>query len=161
MNTETEYFIITAAGREMFVKVTLKNRAVQKVNLSLDPASDAASYHHGSQPELARKLQDILDGKRDSGSLFSDISGTGYQLKVWEHTSKIPYGATITYGELSERVGKGSPRSAGQALRANPVPIIIPCHRVLAAGGRLGGFSSGTEIKQLLLRHEYEISSGK
>jgi len=82
-------------------------------------------------------------------------AGTEFQQKVWEELQRIPFGATISYGELARRVG--SPRAAravGQAVGANPIPIVVPCHRVIRGSGALGGFSAGLDVKRWLLRHE-------
>lgn len=81
--------------------------------------------------------------------------GTAYQKKVWAVVSAIPPGETLTYKQISEKVG-GSPRSVGQAMGANPIPILIPCHRVVGAGGNLGGYSGdgGLEDKIWLLELE-------
>ncbi len=79
--------------------------------------------------------------------------GTGYQKKVWRVAMEIPYGEIRTYEWIAEKAG-GSPRSAGNALGANPIPIIIPCHRVIRKDGSLGGYSSGTGIKRILIEHE-------
>ena len=81
------------------------------------------------------------------------LEGTEYQRKVWQAIMEIPYGETRTYEWVAERAG-GSPRSAGNALGANPIPIIIPCHRVVRKDGSLGGYSSGIAIKRRLIEHE-------
>ncbi len=83
------------------------------------------------------------------------LRGTPFQLRVWEELKKIPYGETRTYGQIA--VCAGNPRAAravGSANRRNPIPIIIPCHRVVGAGGKLGGFLWGVDIKQKLLALE-------
>lgn len=95
------------------------------------------------------------DGARDFANLPLDLQGTPFQVKVWQELQRIPYGATISYKELAQRAG--SPlacRAAGQANGRNPVPIIVPCHRVISADGRLGGYSSGLDRKRWLLKHE-------
>lgn len=91
-----------------------------------------------------------------------DPRGTPFQRRVWQALLEIPYGSTLTYGELAARLGS-APRAVGQACGANPIPVIIPCHRVLARNG-LGGFmnSAGGDplsIKRWLLRHELGESS--
>jgi methylated-DNA-[protein]-cysteine S-methyltransferase len=99
--------------------------------------------------------QYFADGVADFIGLPLDLQGTPFQKKVWQELPRIPRGQTISYRELAERVG--SPRgfrAVGQANRRNPVPIIIPCHRVIAADGSLGGYSSGIARKVWLLRHE-------
>jgi len=88
--------------------------------------------------------------------------GTPFQLRVWVAMSAIPFGRTRTYGELAGDVG-GVARAVGQACGANPIPIIIPCHRVVAGGGRLGGFSGGQGVasKRALLAHEHAVPQGR
>ena len=82
-------------------------------------------------------------------------SGTAFQEAVWRQLVAIPPGETTTYGEIAlELHMPGASRAVGQAVGANPLPILIPCHRVLAAGGKLGGYSSGLRRKRWLLAHE-------
>jgi len=91
-------------------------------------------------------------------SLPLDPRGTPFQLRVWQELRKIPWGATISYKELATRVGNPrATQAVGQANGANPIPIIIPCHRVINADGGLGGYSSGLDRKRWLLRHEKAI----
>jgi methylated-DNA-[protein]-cysteine S-methyltransferase len=91
----------------------------------------------------------------DFAAVPLDPQGTPFQLRVWEELRRIPKGATISYRELARRVGspKGF-RAVGQANAVNPLPLIIPCHRVIAADGSLGGYSSGLDKKRWLLEHE-------
>jgi O-6-methylguanine DNA methyltransferase len=78
--------------------------------------------------------------------------GTGFQRRVWEELRRIPHGSTLTYGELAARLGvPRAARAVGQANGRNPIPIVVPCHRVVAANGRLGGFTGGVDIKEFLL----------
>jgi methylated-DNA-[protein]-cysteine S-methyltransferase len=82
-------------------------------------------------------------------------SGTAFQKEVWRQLVAIPRGETTTYGEIARRLHMpGASQAVGQAVGANPLPILVPCHRVLAAGGKLGGFSSGLRRKRWLLAHE-------
>lgn len=91
----------------------------------------------------------------DFPSLPLHLEGTPFQLRVWEELRRIPLGQTISYRELAKRVGNPkAARPVGQAVGANPIPIIIPCHRVIAADGSLGGYSSGLDRKRWLLEHE-------
>lgn len=81
-----------------------------------------------------------------------DPHGTAFQLQVWGELRKIPFGVTMTYGELAYTLGKPTAsRAVGGANHRNPLPIVVPCHRVIGADGRLTGFASGLEIKQHLL----------
>jgi methylated-DNA-[protein]-cysteine S-methyltransferase len=89
-----------------------------------------------------------------------DLEGSPFHLQVWQELRKIPAGETVSYGELAQRLGNPqAARAVGRACGANPVPIIVPCHRVIAANGTLGGFSSGLERKRWLLEHE-QVQAG-
>jgi methylated-DNA-[protein]-cysteine S-methyltransferase len=82
--------------------------------------------------------------------------GTAFEKKVWEMLREVPYGETRTYKWLSEMVGKAQAfRAVGRALGKNPIPIIVPCHRIIESDGTLGGYSSGIDIKRRLLEIEY------
>jgi methylated-DNA-[protein]-cysteine S-methyltransferase len=102
-----------------------------------------------------QQLEEYFAGQRHDFDLPLAPHGTDFQRRVWAELSRIPHGRTITYGELADRVGS-APRAVGGACGKNPIPVIIPCHRVLAAGGGLGGYSGidGIETKQFLLKHE-------
>ncbi len=91
----------------------------------------------------------------DFAALSLDPRGTPFQLRVWQELRRIPWGQTISYKELARRVGSPkASRAVGQANAVNPIPLIIPCHRVINADGGLGGYSSGLDRKGWLLRHE-------
>ncbi|MDR3211398.1 MAG: methylated-DNA--[protein]-cysteine S-methyltransferase [Planctomycetota bacterium] len=103
---------------------------------------------------LDRELKLFHQGKLRRFSVPLDIPAslaTPFRLRVWKEMRKIAFGHTLTYGELARRSATLSARATGGACGANPIPILIPCHRVLAAGGRLGGFSAGLEWKRRLL----------
>jgi O-6-methylguanine DNA methyltransferase len=105
-------------------------------------------------PVLA-ELHDYFAGKSHGFSTALDLRGTDFQLRCWRALLEIPYGQTITYAELARRVG--SPRgfrAVGMANHDNPVAIVVPCHRVLASDGTLGGYGGGLEIKRALLELE-------
>ena len=99
----------------------------------------------------AIELTQYFRGRRHNFTVPVDIQGTKFQLQVWNALRDIPYGQTASYKDIALRIGRpNSFRAVGQACGANPVPIIIPCHRVLTSDGRLGGFSSGIEKIALL-----------
>jgi methylated-DNA-[protein]-cysteine S-methyltransferase len=106
--------------------------------------------------ERARdQLAAYFDGSAQGFDLPLNPFGTAFQRRVWERMTKIPYGATLTYGEMARDLDSG-PRAIGGACGRNPIPIIIPCHRVLGSNGSLGGYSGwdGLDTKCALLRLE-------
>lgn len=110
-----------------------------------------------SDPTRALRLwlDDYFAGKiPDPSSLPLDIEGSTFQKRVWKKLIQQEYASLITYGELAASINCGSSRAVGQAVGRNPLPILIPCHRVIAADRRLGGFSSGIDLKIRLLKHE-------
>lgn len=93
--------------------------------------------------EAAAQLQDYFDGQRTDFDLPLAPEGTPFRRKVWEALRRIPWGETRSYAEIGREIGCGSARAIGQANGANPIPILIPCHRVVGADGSLGGYSGG------------------
>lgn len=105
--------------------------------------------------ELERQLGEYLAGERRRFDVPISPSGTQFQLAVWRELLRVPYGQVITYGELARRIGRPrAARAVGGAVGANPLPILIPCHRVVGAGGTLGGFGPGLPWKRRLLELE-------
>ncbi len=108
------------------------------------------------------QLRQYLCGRR---RLFEGLrlapGGTAFQQATWAAMRSIPWGATRSYGQLAAELGRpGAARAVGAACAANPIPIFIPCHRIIAADGRLGGFSGGLELKKRLLRIEGIVIDG-
>jgi methylated-DNA-[protein]-cysteine S-methyltransferase len=103
----------------------------------------------------AAQLQDYFDGRSLGFDLPLRPHGTPFQQRVWAALALIAPGQTLSYGELARAIGS-APRAIGQANRMNPLPVLIPCHRVVAADGALGGYSGldGPETKRFLLAHE-------
>jgi AraC family transcriptional regulator of adaptative response/methylated-DNA-[protein]-cysteine methyltransferase len=102
-----------------------------------------------------RQLRDYLAGRRRSFDLPTDAPGSAFQERVWDELRRIPYGETISYRELAVRVGApAASRAVGRANGSNRLAIIIPCHRVIATGGGLGGYGGGLEAKRHLLELE-------
>ncbi len=115
------------------------------------------------QEDALKELKELLvryfNGEKVDFNFPLDLrTGTDFQKKVWEEVRKVPWGQTSTYREIAERVGRpGASRAVGQALARNPMPIIIPCHRVIGSSGNLVGFSGGIELKGKLLALEGAI----
>ena len=142
------------------------------IDTALGPVSFAADkdnlleVHYGGGPRIdarltpvgrdaRRQISDYLAGKRRRFELPLAMTAPPFTARVLAEVEAIPFGETLSYGEVADAVG--SPRAAravGQAVGSNPLPIVIPCHRVLAAHGRLGGFGGGLDWKRFLLRLE-------
>ena len=102
--------------------------------------------------EAARQLREYLRGERTSFELATTARGSAFEERVWPLLEAIPFGETVTYGELAERLGdRGLARGVGQAVGRNPLSIVVPCHRVVGKEGRLRGYAGGLRRKRLLL----------
>ena len=112
----------------------------------------------GEDPVLDQaeaELREYFAGSRKAFTAPVRLSGTDFQIEVWNALREIPYGATATYGEIARRIGRPRAcRAVGMANHRNAVPILIPCHRVVGAGGALTGYAGGLEVKSFLLMLE-------
>jgi len=105
--------------------------------------------------EAVSQLQEYFAGARREFDLPLDLDGTDFQREAWLALADVPYGETTTYGEQAQRIGRpGAFRAVGAANGRNPVPIVLPCHRIIGADGSLTGFGGGLDVKQQLLDHE-------
>lgn len=104
--------------------------------------------------ETIQWLDDYFAGKRPCNVPRLNPQGTDFQKRVWQALLPIPYGETISYGEIAKMVDCRSAQAVGQAVGRNPIALIIPCHRVIAANGQLGGYAYGIELKKRLLEQE-------
>lgn len=134
-----------------FARQTDENRFLAEFSLNYHISKDEKPF-----AEVRAQLNRYFNGENIDWHLPMDfLSGTDFQRLVWSYLRNIPYGHTVTYGQIAKELGKpGASRAVGAANGANPIPIIIPCHRVLAGAGKLGGYSGGLEIKQALLSLE-------
>lgn len=105
--------------------------------------------------DVRGQLQEYFDGRRTTFDADVVLTGTPFQVTVWQALRDIPYGETISYGELARRIGRPSAsRAVGAANGRNPVSIVVPCHRVIGGDGSLTGYGWGTARKAWLLEHE-------
>ncbi|MDF2038309.1 methylated-DNA--[protein]-cysteine S-methyltransferase [Cytobacillus oceanisediminis] len=101
------------------------------------------------------ELQEFLQGKRQVFSMDLDVKGSPFQEEVWEALAQIPYGKTVSYSDIAEKINRPQAvRAAGKAIGANPLLIALPCHRVIGKNGAITGYRGGIEMKQLLLELE-------
>jgi methylated-DNA-[protein]-cysteine S-methyltransferase len=110
--------------------------------------------------EAGQQLQNYLSGRLKDFSLPLSPSGTDFMLHVWKSLQAIPYGETRSYQEIAQTIGNiKASRAVGQANHRNPIPIIIPCHRVIGANGKLVGYGGGLKIKSYLLELEKQYAN--
>lgn len=119
---------------------------------------DKRESSHPLLQQAVQQLDEYFAGSRTSFSLPLCTKGTPFQLSVWQALQKIPYGTTCSYGEIAAAIGNPkASRAVGMANNKNPLPIFIPCHRVIGANGKLVGYGGGLDIKKALLSLEQSI----
>ena len=110
--------------------------------------------------EVEKQLREYFEGKRIKFEISLNPKGTEFMKKVWKELLNIPYGETRTYKEIAEKIGNSkASRAVGMANNKNPIPIIIPCHRVIGSNNKLVGYALGLDMKQYLLDLEREVIS--
>ena len=124
------------------------------------PPDDAPRDDRRLAPAI-RQLGEYFSGKRTTFDLPISLRGTPFQLEVWSSLLRIPYGTTRTYAEIAKSIGRPTAtRAVGAANGANPIPIIVPCHRVIGSNGSLTGFGGGIDVKRWLLDFEKNLRLG-
>jgi methylated-DNA-[protein]-cysteine S-methyltransferase len=146
------FTVNTAVGS---LAVTVEDGAVREIRLNATADRRPASAF---ERRVASELREYAIGRRRRFTVPLAAQGSPFDRQVWEALRSIPYGATRTYAEVAKMIGKpGAARAVGAANGRNPIPIIVPCHRVIAAGGRLGGYGGGLDLKRALL----DLESGR
>lgn len=135
-------------------RLILPGLSAEAVQAQLLAGAGHAVNDEAAFGDLPRRLERYFERETVSFPDNLDLDGTPFQQAVWEAARAIPYGETRSYGWVAGRLGRpGAARAVGQALGRNPAPLLVPCHRVTAAGG-LGGFGAGTALKRFLLEME-------
>ena len=138
------------------LRITADDRgvvAVERVSKSVVAVGSTKANQHAEK--AVRELREYFAGKRRRFTVKLHLEGTDFQRRAWAAMRTIPYGATMSYAQQSKQIGKPrATRAVGSANGANPVPIIVPCHRVIASDGSLGGYALGLAMKRRLLALE-------
>lgn len=144
------------SSRDGLRRIILPQTSEAGVLQLLNNRPEPAALSRDRFQDLTERFKNYFSGLRvDFPDKLDFCGATPFQREVWRATRLIPYGETRSYQWVAEQIGKpGAARAVGQALGKNPLPIIMPCHRVLASGGGLGGYSGGLEMKKLLLALE-------
>ena len=136
------------ASEKGLVAIDVRNNAKQKATAKNQSAQAILI-------ETKKQLGQYFAGKRTSFDVALDLVGTEFQVKAWRALCRIPFGKTISYGQQASNIKKPKAfRAVGSANGKNPIPIIVPCHRVVASDGSLGGYSLGLKMKKQLLALE-------
>ena len=157
MKKEIRYTAMESPIGEIFIAQSAKGLTHIRFASSTKPELPLANWKFVNDPESepVNQLKAYFKGTLRDFSLPLDLQGTPFQLKVWEALQKIPYGQTISYSELARRIGKPKAvRAVGGANGKNPIPLVVPCHRVIGSDGSLTGYGSGIHIKSMLLELE-------
>ncbi len=152
------HIVATPKGVAQVDFVSTKQGRAQSKKTSPTPAAKQARAHIAN---ALRQIREYFSGRRSDFDLPLDLHGTPNQQMVWQGLLEIPYGKTLSYGELAEKIG--APRAAravGTACGRNPVPVIVPCHRVIGSTGGLHGYGGGLWRKKLLLELEGVLPKG-
>ena len=145
-------------GEDTVDRIDLPNRAAEAPNSAWVASNGALP---AALAEAKRQIEEYFEGKRREFDLRLGAGGTEFQRRVWAELRRIPFGETISYGELALRIGKPTAsRAVGAANGSNPAPVVVPCHRVIGSSGRLVGYGGGLTTKQALLDLERRAMGG-
>ena len=158
MTDETYYTLIDSPLGQILLVGDGTNLTELNFQAGTHPTEIGADWQQDAAPfaEAIAQLQAYFSGDLHTFDLPLQPDGTPFQQQVWQQLQAIPYGQTTSYGELAHCLGKPitAARAVGAANGANPIPLIIPCHRVIGSDGRLTGYGGGLPIKEALLAHE-------
>jgi methylated-DNA-[protein]-cysteine S-methyltransferase len=165
MKNKEQLYYACSEIEGLHFKIYTSHQGIRSIFINKRDASlksiDAIKLHP-DDPYLYNIFQQLgqyFTGNRKEFKVPLDLTGSDFQKKVWKELQKIPYGKTISYKKIAEKVGgKTYVRAVGRANSQNPVPIVIPCHRVINTNGKLGGYSLGLVLKEKLLELEGSLS---
>ena len=155
--------LLVAMSRRGLVRLAYPNQPADQVLSELAAEiSPRVLESTRATEQVRRELDEYFEGKRRTFSVRVDLSGVqGFGKRILQQTARIPFGSVITYRDVATRAGSPrAVRAAGNALGANPIPIVVPCHRVVRTGGGLGGYTGGLERKEVLLAIEGVLPAG-
>jgi len=146
--------VVDEAGAVVRIEF-VKGREAQRITERMRAAGAEIVEDASRTAEVRRQLAEYFAGERREFDLTLAPEGTPFERSVWTELAKIPFGETRTYGEIARALGRpDAARAVGRANGANPIPIVVPCHRVIGADGSLTGFGGGLDVKARLLELE-------
>lgn len=147
------------ADEKANANVTKRYETVSAIHVIAATIRWLDDYFSGKQAKnatMGKQTENATVGVKADARIVIKVKGTMFQQRVWQALLHIPNGETVSYGEIARMVGCKSAQAVGQAIGANPIALIIPCHRVIAANGKLGGYAYGEEKKKRLLAWEQQ-----
>ena len=150
-----ETYVETPVG---WLQLRASEQALHAIQFIDHKPSGGSQQHNAVIDQVIQELSEYFDGQRTEFSVPLEPEGSDFQQMVWQCLPEIPFGQTISYGRLAKKLGDPNKvRAVGKANGQNPIPIIIPCHRVIGANNDLTGYSGGIAKKKFLLQHEGAI----
>ncbi len=151
--------LLIAAASDALIRIELpRNDAETNLKMWLALHAHTGALRSGVTPILkkaSKQLEEYFTAGRTEFDLPLQLIGTEFQVEVWNEVRRVPFGATRTYGDIAAALGNNDAvRAVGAAQAANPLPIVVPCHRIVGAGGKLTGYAGGLATKKWLLEHE-------
>ena len=142
------------------IEIVEENEKITELNIYNKKKNNIIEKDTKLLLETQKQLKEYFEGKRTKFEIPLNPKGTEFMKNVWKELLKIPYGETRTYKEIAEKIGNSkASRAVGMANNKNPIPIIIPCHRVIGSNNKLVGYALGLDMKQYLLDLEREVIS--
>lgn len=149
------YFTVIRPTSSIALTLTADDDSLLRVDFGVQQPENAAEKENAVLVQAVAQLQEYFQGRRKQFTVPLQPVGTEFQQQVWRALTRIPYGTTSTYKELAAAIGKPkASRAVGSACHHNPLPVIIPCHRVIGSSGSLTGYAGGLALKQQLLALE-------
>lgn len=153
------YFIVINPIPDVILTLTADDNTLLRIDFGSQQPANAIEKITPILNLAAQQLEEYFHGLRRDFTIPLKANGTQFQQQVWQSLTHIPYGTTHTYKELAETIGKPkASRAVGSACNRNPLPIVIPCHRVIGSSGSLTGYAGGLELKAMLLKMEEEFT---
>ncbi len=139
-----------------YIKITVGNKGITGIDfIRAKSKIKPSNTSNVLLQSCVKQLDEYFQGKRKKFELIINLNGTEFQKKVWLELLKIPFGQTLSYGEVARKIkNPKAVRAVGQAIGKNPISIVVPCHRVIGKNGKLTGYASGLDRKKWLLEHE-------
>ncbi len=156
---DVRFDVVPSPIGDLFLAAT--GRGLCRISYTIDGQEEFLARTFGVRvlrapiDEVRRELEEYFDGRRQQFDVALDVRTVGFQQSVLQELARVPYGQTDTYGQLAAKVGRpAAARAVGMVMNRNPIPIVLPCHRILGANGSLTGYAGGLHVKRALLELE-------